>query len=223
MPPNRKRFTHAALMGDVVGSEAATSPKQFHKLFNQVITEANETSQSSIASPLTITLGDEFQGLCPTLGQGAALMRRLRLKLLTKGINCRFALGLVNIQTSVSENAAWNMIGPGLAAVRERLESKDKHTAYGFRLPSECATAEMLEAIGASLTEIERSWTDRQLELIAIAELQDIDSESAARKMRIAPRVYYKIRAAARLELHQRLWNAVFSAMAPLDKKHLAR
>jgi hypothetical protein len=51
----------------IVGSERARSVKTVHRVFNKAIDFANERYADGIESPLTITLGDEFQGLLRTL------------------------------------------------------------------------------------------------------------------------------------------------------------
>lgn len=217
------KFTHAALMGDIAGSEASGSLVRLHKVFNEVMIEANRVSRRDLESPLTITLGDEFQGLCPTMSVGAALMRRLRLKFLSKNIECRFALGLVNVRTPVNTREAWNMMGPGLSAVRERLEQKDKRMAYRYSVPASPATATLLEGLSASLTEIERNWTDRQRELAIKTVLDSQSPLSLAEKLGVTQRVYYKIRAAAQLDLYNMIWDAIFVSMSDLDKRYLTK
>jgi hypothetical protein len=216
------KFTHAALMGDIAGSETAGSAKRLHKVFNEVLAEANKMSRRDLGSPLTITLGDEFQGLCPTMNAAAALMRGLRLKFLSKNIECRFSLGLVNVQTPINPRQAWNMMGPGLSAVRERLEEKERRTSYRFSVPSP-ATMTLLEALGASLTAIERNWTERQFELASNSILKNLNPQSLAETLGVSQRVYYKIRSAAQLELYNQIWDAIFVSMDDLDQRFLKK
>lgn len=210
-------------MGDIVDSEGATSVSRLHRLFNDVMRQANKVSRDDLASPLTITLGDEFQGLCPSMKAGAALMRRLRIELMAKKVDCRFALGLVSVRTPVNAVTAWNMMGPGLSDTRIRLERKDKRSAYGFSVPPAQSTAGLLDAIGAALTEIENNWTERQLALAVALILEGSVPLSAATQLGVTQRVYYKIRTAARLELYQQLWDAVFRAMEDLDGRYLKK
>lgn len=208
-------------MGDIVGSEAAPSAKALHRNFNAVMTEANRASRRDLASPLTITLGDEFQGLCRTMSAGALLMRNLRIRLMSRKIDCRFAIGLVSVRTPINAKSAWNMMGPGLSSVRAKLEEKDRLSAYRFSLPNKGSEARSLDALGAALTAIERNWTDRQLELISSAVLEPLSPSASAEKIGATPRVYYKIRAAAQLDLYRLLWDAVFTSMSDIDRRYL--
>ncbi|MFD2134716.1 hypothetical protein ACFSLT_04795 [Novosphingobium resinovorum] len=74
-----------------------------------------------MASPLTITLGDEFQGPFTSLVAAAQAAREIRFELLGKDIDCRFVIGSIDLRTPVNSRRAWNMMGPGFADARERL------------------------------------------------------------------------------------------------------
>lgn len=217
----RAKYTHAALMGDIVGSDAAPSAKILHRRFNAVMTEANRVSRRDLASPLTITLGDEFQGLCRTMSAGAMLMRNLRIRLMLTKVDCRFAIGLVGVRTPVNAKSAWNMMGLGLSDVRDKLEEKDRLNAYRFSAPPAATGARALDALGAAITAIERSWTERQLELASRAVLEPMSPSAMAESIGATQRVYYKIRTAAQLDLYKLLWDAVFESMGDLDRRYL--
>ena len=81
--------THAVVMGDLVSSEDTASVEGLHASFNAAIQGANDAHRREIVSPLTITLGDEFQGLCATLEGGLRIVRDLRARLLSGGVGCR--------------------------------------------------------------------------------------------------------------------------------------
>jgi hypothetical protein len=74
----------------------------------------NAAHAGALASPLTITLGDEFQGLLHGLAQAVPVVRGLRLELMAAGVDCRFVIGQVEIRTPLNREKAWNMMGPGL-------------------------------------------------------------------------------------------------------------
>mgnify|MGYP000477635068 CR=1 FL=1 len=54
---------HYIIMADVISSRTITKENDFMGQFKQLIEETNTTFASNILSPLTITLGDEFQGV----------------------------------------------------------------------------------------------------------------------------------------------------------------
>ena len=55
---------------DLVASTAHPDQRQLHRDFNRAIEAANARYADRLVSPLTITLGDEFQGLATSLRAG---------------------------------------------------------------------------------------------------------------------------------------------------------
>lgn len=110
------------LMGDIVGSSDAdqvTLQQNFAKLVKKV----NEDYASSLESPLTITLGDEFQGVVRSAKEAAEVVIALEEYRwdLEMEILIRYSLGLGEISTPINPQIAYGMLGPGLSEVREAL------------------------------------------------------------------------------------------------------
>lgn len=208
--------THAVVMGDLVSSEDTASVEGLHASFNAAIQGANDAHRREIVSPLTITLGDEFQGLCATLEGGLRIVRDLRARLLSGGVGCRFVLGAVRLETPVNAARAWNMMGPGLAGSRQRLADKRDANAYRFELRGEPELQALMEAVGAGLTQIEDSWTDRQREVVLA--LRGEAAAPLADRLRMSPQTLYKIRRAGRFDLYERQWAALEAMAARLDR-----
>ncbi len=80
------------LMGDIVDS-SAQDPKKIQSAFGAVIGIINREYRKSILSPLTITLGDEFQGVIENLGVSFEISQRIDHLLQQKGVICRFVVG----------------------------------------------------------------------------------------------------------------------------------
>jgi hypothetical protein len=208
--------THAVVMGDLVSSEDTASIEALHDRFNSAVQWANATHGPMIVSPLTITLGDEFQGLCATLEGGLGVVRDLRARLLTNGVGCRFVVGAVRLETPVNPARAWNMMGPGLAGSRQRLADKRDANAYRFELRGQPELQALMEAVGASLTQIEDSWTDRQREVVLA--LRAESAAPLAARLGMSPQTLYKIRRAGRFDLYERQWAALEAMAARLDR-----
>ena len=208
--------THAVVMGDLVSSEDTASVETLHARFNSAVQWTNATHGPSIVSPLTITLGDEFQGLCATLEGGLRVVRDLRTRLLTHGVGCRFVTGTVRLETPVNPARAWNMMGPGLAASRQRLADKRDANAYRFELRGEPALQALMEAVGAGLTEIEDGWTDRQRQVVLA--LQGEAAAPLAERLGMSAQTLYKIRRAGQFDLYGRQWAALEAMAARLDR-----
>lgn len=71
-------------MGDIVASRKAQSDILLYKIFNNIIVKTNKKFTDLIISPLTITLGDEFQGLTKNLKDSFKIANFLRTELLKK-------------------------------------------------------------------------------------------------------------------------------------------
>lgn len=206
-------------MGDLVRSEHAADRAKLHRHFNEAIKAANDLHRRQIISPLTITLGDEFQGLSRTLVDSLKIVQHVRWTLLKDDIECRFVVGLAELSTPVNTRIAWNMMGSGLAQAREKLEQKREANAYRFSLPDNPTAESLMEAIGMALTDIESGWTVRQREIALAALEQPGQSAALIETFKVKESVFYKIRRAAKYDLYQVLASSLNRALADLDKK----
>jgi hypothetical protein len=207
-------------MGDIVQSRATASIHGLYRTFNEAVGAANKNNKSILTSPLTITLGDEFQGLCASLSAGLKIIRQLRYVLLHKSIECRFALGVATLETPINAEKAWNMMGPGLAETRKTLGDKRNPNAYRFFLPDEHLIERLMNAIGCSMTNIEQDWTARQLEIVTASLSHHGSDTDLAEGFKITPRTLYKIRNAGQQHLYESQWQAVEQAAAELDQRY---
>lgn len=203
-------------MGDLVSSEHTPSVLHLHQIFNAVIDDTNREEQLKLVSPLTITLGDEFQGLCANLSDGMKILRKLRAKMLLKNVECRFVLGVIGLETPVNKNRAWNMMGPGLANSRKRLADKRDSNAYRFVLPDQSIVEILMESVGAAISDIESGWTDRQRDTILSSTHESV--VKLAKRLEMSPATYYKVRRAGNFDLYEREWLALSASAEALDK-----
>lgn len=208
----------AVVMGDLVKSESSLAPELLYDRFNRQVDAINIGHAKYLTSPLTITLGDEFQGLVATLAHAASIVRKLRLALLTDNIDCRFVIGLADIKTPINHDRAWNMMGPGLSRARTKLNEKSSSTHYRFSLPETPMIETLLDAIGAGLTAIEQGWTDRQRDDIAAA-LDQISAKDLAKRRSVTVHNIYKIRSSGKFDAYRLGWQAVLHALTAIDQE----
>jgi SatD family protein len=218
--PAAKPPTFAILMGDIVGSERAPSLKAVHIAFNKVVRKANDVHAEHIASPLTITLGDEFQGLLTAFAHAWDTAVALRLELLVAGISCRFVVGVAELETPLNRKEAWNMMGSGLSAARDKLNDKRTKSAYRFSLPAEPVVALLLDTVGDALTQGEEEWTPTQLEYYSKSRAAKGTNAAVAMKLGVSERSLYKVLKAGRADAHKRQVQAIRSALAQLDQRY---
>lgn len=211
---------YAILMGDIVGSEAAPSVPAVHRVFNKAVGWANQRHAPQILSPLTITLGDEFQGLVDGLENAWRVATDLRFKLMDEGVACRFVLGVASIRTRVNPERAWNMMGPGLAAARDKLNDKSSGNAHRFSFPDDPAIELLTDAVGDSLTQIEAGWTETQTDYLLRNRLSRQSPAKIAKGVGVSLGAVYKVLRAAQTDYYDRQSEALRQALALQDQRY---
>jgi hypothetical protein len=210
-------------MGDIVNSEEFESQSKLHAIFNDVVARCNARHAETIESPLTITLGDEFQGIVRSLSAALAIVSNIRIGLLTSGIECRFVIGTIVLETEINRETAWNMMGSGLSKARDKLNIKTDENAYRFSFPEKPIYELLLDEIGVAVTTTERSWTPTQLRYVALerqkGEQTNID---VAKKAGTSARNLYKVLRAANYRSYSHQVNAMERALDMIDHENLS-
>ena len=124
---------YSILMADVIKSRDDTQNVIAGHL-KQLTTDINHRSKKGILSPLTVTLGDEFQGVVTGTQAGLEIMILLEELMLEKSIpfQLRYVLGKGPIQTPVNKEVAHGMLGRGLTETREKLNALKKEDTRFF-------------------------------------------------------------------------------------------
>jgi hypothetical protein len=124
--------SYTILMADIISSGYF---EQEHLMndFKKVITVINKRHKKHLLSPLTITLGDEFQGIPDSLQSALNIIFDLEEMLIQQHFTfrLRYALGEGVIDTPINEKIAYGMLGSGLTQVRQALETlKQEHHRF---------------------------------------------------------------------------------------------
>lgn len=140
----------ATLIGDVVGSRRSVDRRALHR----DLTAALDTVADGAHDPPSITIGDEFQGSYPHVGDALAAAWTLRLALFPD-IDVRFGIGWGTVNV-LDENTGIQD-GPGWWAARAAIE----WTAEAQRQPglalvrityrNDAETGPSVEAVNAAL------------------------------------------------------------------------
>ena len=120
---------HYILMSDIINSSSKESGLLM-KVFKKVVTDTNQKFSAQILSPLTITLGDEFQGVVKSLKAAIAIIFYFDEQLLSysPAFSVRHVLNYGAIGTPINSKQAHGMLGEGLSKARELLgEIKETH------------------------------------------------------------------------------------------------
>jgi hypothetical protein len=109
------------LMADVIDSSKKDS-KFLMKSLKSTIKAINE-SNHNIVSPLTITLGDEFQGVVKTIDDGIKIIFQIEEYILQNQFDfkLKYVLNFGEIETKINTSIAYEMLGQGLTTARDRL------------------------------------------------------------------------------------------------------
>ncbi len=128
---------HYILMADMIDS--SEYPIQVLKVFRRQVDLIN--AKFRLISPLTITLGDEFQGIAQSLEQAINIIFNLERILLSDSypFKLRYAIGYGPVRTAINSKIAHGMYGEGLTDTRKILEASknDKRNRFRLLLPDD--------------------------------------------------------------------------------------
>jgi hypothetical protein len=119
---------YAVLIGDFVQSRHLPNRGEVQRNFTAVCAELNKERHTlGLVSPLTITLGDEFQAV---FGNVSRLWECIvRIEAAMEPVAIRFAVGLGIITTDIQHDTALGMDGPAFHAARAAMEHLKKGDA----------------------------------------------------------------------------------------------
>jgi len=108
------------LIGDIVASKKIQQRQKFQSEFQELINSLNDEHKEKIVSPLTITLGDEFQGLLNNSKDIFLIIHKIQSSF--QNITFRFAISVGDISTKINHNSAIGMDGAGFHFARDAME-----------------------------------------------------------------------------------------------------
>lgn len=114
---------YAILMADIIKSRRADARVLISDL-KKLVELMNQKWSGTLLSPLTITLGDEFQGVIRDMKSAVEMIIAMEEMVVTHGlqIKLRYVLNYGIIETPLNAERAYEMLGPGLTEAREKLE-----------------------------------------------------------------------------------------------------
>lgn len=156
-------------MADIIGS-SQHDPKGLMEGFKKVVGMTNRKMSDAFVSPLTITLGDEFQSVPCSFSQGILAIYSIEEAIIKnkQDFKLRYVLSQGEIATPINKRVAYGMLGQGLTDARERLNSSKKE---GLRFHIDVADKEACKALNNAFLVIQSiidSWRlEKDFELIA--------------------------------------------------------
>lgn len=125
---------HYILIADIINS-GKKEQKPLMEDFKNLIVEVNKIYKTDILSPLTITRGDEFQGVIKDLSASLQIILTLEENCIHKKLNfkLRYVLNQGEIETPVNKKIAYEMLGSGLTEARLKLNDS-KYKKFRFNI-----------------------------------------------------------------------------------------
>jgi hypothetical protein len=121
------------IMADIIKSRE-TDLVLTAQLLKSLCVHINNKYKKSILSPLTITLGDEFQGVVDSAKTGLLIIIEMEEVILKNEIDfkLRYVLLYGRIETKINTQTAYEMLGEGLTDARHILTAakKEKYRFY---------------------------------------------------------------------------------------------
>lgn len=108
--------------------------------FKNLVESVNKRFRNDLLSPLTITLGDEFQSVLTNAEASINVIFDLEEQIIKKGygFKLRYVLQSGKIDTKINSKIAYEMLGEGLTIARARLEAgKKERSRFSIELKTE--------------------------------------------------------------------------------------
>ncbi|MBC7426173.1 MAG: hypothetical protein H7321_06520 [Bacteroidia bacterium] len=187
-------MNYPILMADILQSSERNS-KTLIAEFKSMVAYFNKKHRATLLSPLTITLGDEFQGIIDTIENGIKLLFEIEEFIIKKeyGFKLRFVLNYGRIDTEVNKKKAYEMLGPGLTESRKILNSlKTKESRFWIHTSKKSASNLIINKAFVIYQSFTDSWNIKDLKIVTeflahkdykkVAEIIGIDPSSAWRR-----------------------------------------
>ncbi|WP_417593315.1 SatD family protein [Owenweeksia hongkongensis] len=156
------------LMADIIDSRKKDSVQLLDSFRNHV-DELNERFAKKLLSPLTITLGDEFQGIISSLKDAVQLVFNLEEAIVAAqdDYKLRYVIFEGSVETPLNQKSAHGMLGEGLTKAREKLNSmKESDARVWVKLKDEAKTDALNNAFHL-YTWLVDDWKVKDFEIIS--------------------------------------------------------
>ncbi|WP_124057384.1 SatD family protein [Vaginisenegalia massiliensis] len=181
---------YLVVMADIKDSRQLADRDGVQNHLIQLIKELNKNYDKACISPLTLVMGDSFQGLFQLNLKLDEFLFDLILGLYP--VKLRIGLGIGSLSTQISPDDSHLNDGPAYhnaKAMIEQLEqSENQNGRYQTNLALKSDQAkrdELVNAIFATAYPIQESWTDRQVEIMKCFRANDENQRKTAEAMNL--------------------------------------
>ena len=205
------------LMADVINS-GGRNPALLMTQLKDVVTTINKEKGANLISPLTITLGDEFQGLSNSMENGINTIFDIEEKIVHKQYNLklRYVLYFGQIETEINNKIAYEMLGEGLTNARKELNSlKNKEVRFKIRLTkNELNTETYLNKAFTVYQHFVESWKEKDLKIVKEFLLHE-DYKTVAKNVNIDPSNAWRRKKSLNIHEYNHIKNIILFILNP--------
>jgi SatD family (SatD) len=202
------------IMADIINSSSYDSEWLSEK-FIQIVHDCNESCAAEILSPLTITLGDEFQGVAASLKGAVDTIFYLEERLLADKypFRLRYVVCFGDIGTEINPTVAYGMMGRGLATARQQLIKKQRVRPRFFFDLGDDAASRATNRLFRLVELLTNRWKRKDCNLVKELLASENNSDVAA-KLDKDRSLIWKRRKSLHIEEYMILKNLVYDSVA---------
>ncbi len=168
----------SCLTSDLVESRSLPHRSRVQERLERALAEVNRACSEELVVPLSVTLGDEWQGLFRS--SSAALDADFRVRWHLHPLAIASGVGVGTLDTPVRDRTS-RMDGPCFHRSREALEKARarKGSATVHRSSARGVLDETVDALCLLLHALSERWTDRQFEVLRAYTAHGTEAEAA--------------------------------------------
>ena len=180
---------YCAIIGDIIGSRKLEDRHDVQKKFLAMAQKANRLYETNIASPFTVTIGDEFQVLLKCLHITPRVLDHVIKEMAP--IELVFGVGIGKIVTDINPTLAIGMDGPAFHFARAAIEqAKTKKPKIIYK--SDFPGMDMINSLNYFIESCTERSTKRQKEVLEYLS-KNLTQEAIAEKLGIKQQSVFDI------------------------------
>ncbi len=211
-------MNYPILMADIINSGKKDSKLLMSQL-KEIVRLINNGAQ--ILSPLTITLGDEFQGITRSIADGIKTIIEIEEIIIKHqfDLKLRYVLNYGRIDTEINTKAAYEMLGEGLTEARNSLnELKSKDARFLILLGQGMTdTADILNKAFIIYQSFIDSWKINDYPIVAEF-LKTDDYKIVAEKVNLDKSSAWRRKKSLNMHEYETIKNIILTLLKPLRK-----
>lgn len=180
--------TYLALIGDLRASREIEDRKKAQKRLETAIKRLNKTYGHNMVSPLTVTLGDEFQALFNDASELWKLIFGLEARIAP--LQVRFGIGIGELTTRVNRQAAVGMDGPAFHKARDAIVAL-KASEGCYYLKGLGLDDTLVNSIFSIISDQRKRWNENRLNIF-LDLLAEKKADQIAARLNISKQAVYK-------------------------------